>query len=87
MSFSTTNFYPLQEDTTSRYGTSKKGASVYGAAFSYISTIIGAGIISLPYALQEAGTLVGVLLHAVIITLLLFSTLLYLKSKDNLKFE
>ena len=58
-----------------------------GAALAFISTIIGAGIVSLPYALYEAGYVLGVSLHLIMIVILVVSTHLLLKTKDNLGFE
>jgi amino acid permease len=65
----------------------EKGLSVYQAALAYISTIIGAGIVSLPYAMLEAGYMAGLFLHFMTTLILLFCVFLYLKAKDNLGYE
>lgn len=57
------------------------------AALAFISTIIGAGIVSLPYALMEAGIFTGIIIHLVMMALLFMAVVLYLKTKDNLKYE
>ena len=61
-----------------------RGLSVTGAALSFISSIIGAGIVSLPYALSQAGYTLGVALHLVMIVCLMIAVILCLKAKDNL---
>lgn len=48
-------------------------SSVAGAVFNFVNSIIGAGIIGLPYALREAGLGAGVLLLFVIASLTLYS--------------
>ena len=64
------------------------GMSVSAAALAFISTIVGAGIVSLPYALQQAGNpYLGVGLHLMMTFCLMFAVYLYLLTKDNLKHE
>lgn len=60
------------------------GLSVVGAALTFISSIIGAGIVSLPYAMSQAGYTFGIFLHLVMILSLLLAVVLCLKAKDNL---
>ena len=60
------------------------GLSVVGAALTFISSIIGAGIVSLPYAMSQAGYTLGIFLHLVMILFLLLAVVLCLKAKDNL---
>ena len=63
------------------------GLTVSGAALAYISTIIGSGIVSLPFALYQAGTSVGLFLHCMMVGILMGAVVLYLKTKDNLGYE
>jgi amino acid permease len=65
----------------------ERGLTVFGAMLSFVSTLIGAGIVSLPYAMLQAGTFYGPLLHIGMIIFLLIAVYLYLKTKDNLKYE
>lgn len=61
------------------------GLTTNGAALSLISTIIGSGIVSLPYAMHQAGSVwLGLSIHAMMILSLLGAVVLCLKSKDNL---
>ncbi|KAJ2004123.1 hypothetical protein GGI04_002720, partial [Coemansia thaxteri] len=55
------------------------GASPVGAAFNIANTIIGSGILALPYALKEAGFYAGILALVLVAFLTAFSlnTLLY----------
>jgi solute carrier family 38 (sodium-coupled neutral amino acid transporter), member 11 len=59
-----------------------QGLSVYGAALQIISTIIGGGIISVPFAMTTAGFYNGLAVNALIICLMMFCTHLYLRSKE-----
>lgn len=52
------------------------------AALSIISSIIGGGIISIPYAMTTNGLFMGAMIHIVIMTCLMFTTKLYWESKD-----
>ncbi|CDW85330.1 UNKNOWN [Stylonychia lemnae] len=66
---------------------SKGGLSISGAALSFISTIIGAGIVSLPYVILQAGYLYGIMLHILMIFILLFAVYLLLVARQNLGYE
>lgn len=59
-----------------------EGFSVIDAALSIVSTIIGGGIISIPYAMTTNGILMGAGIHLVTMTFLMFTAHLYLKSKE-----
>ena len=61
--------------------------TVSGAALAYVSTIIGGGIVSLPYAFVAAGGLNGVYVHLVALCLFFTSVMFCLKAKDNLGYE
>jgi len=63
------------------------GISVVGAALAFISSIIGAGIVSLPYALNQAGYGFGLVLHLTMILFLYLAVVLCLKAKDNLGYQ
>ncbi|CDW86951.1 UNKNOWN [Stylonychia lemnae] len=65
----------------------RSGLTVIGAVRSYISTIIGAGIVSLPYVILKAGYLFGIFLHITVIMILMFVTHLLLKARQNLGLE
>ena len=63
---------------------SNSSVSVFTATLSFISTLIGSGMISLPYAMANAGLGIGLVIHLSMVLLLSFTALLYLKIKDNL---
>lgn len=56
------------------------GLSVFGASLAIISTIIGGGIISVPYAFTAPGFANGMAINLTIIGFMLFTTYFYLKS-------
>ena len=62
-------------------GQPMKGLTVQGAAISFISTIIGAGIVSLPYVILQAGYGLGVSLHFIMILVLIFAVHLLLEAR------
>jgi amino acid permease len=74
-------------DTTKSTSKKIKGLTVGGAALAYISTIIGAGIIALPYAFAKAGPLFATMLHIVMAISLMIACALYFKTKDILGYE
>ena len=51
----------------------KKGLGVLEGAFAILSTIIGGGIVGVPYSLLHAGIPVGILLHAIVAGTCLYS--------------
>lgn len=58
------------------------GSSVLDAVFNFTNSIVGAGIVGLPYALKEAGLFVGIALLIVMTALVDFTVnLLILNSK------
>lgn len=67
------NVSVAEEDTA-------EGFSVVGAALSIISTIIGGGIISIPYAMTTNGIAWGVGIHVCTMVFLMFTAHLYLTS-------
>lgn len=60
---------------------------MFGVAISIVSTIIGGGIVSVPYAMTAAGLLNGVIINVVILSLVMFTTHLYLKARDILGYD
>lgn len=70
-----------------KFSIRQKGLNVQSAALSLISTIVGAGIVSLPYVILQAGYIVGICLHLTMVMMLLFAVHLLLKARQNLGFE
>ena len=61
------------------------GASIFGTALSIISTIIGGGIISIPYALTAPGFKTGTLINFSAVIIMMFCGHLYLRARDIYK--
>ena len=57
------------------------------AAMALISTCVGGGIVSLPYALASIGIIVGLSFHLFIICCIGISVVLCMKVKDNLGYD
>ena len=53
---------------------------------SVISTIIGGGIISVPYAMSAPGFVHGIQINLCILVFMVFCTHLYLEARDRLGF-
>jgi len=65
------------------------GLSVFHASLAFLSTIVGGGIVSLPYAFFHASISVSIIMSIVFAVLTLYSCYLYLQAKDltgNLKY-
>jgi len=62
-----------------------RGMSVVESTLSLISCIIGAGIVSIPYALTASGIYNGICLNIGVICVLMFASHLYIKSMEYLK--
>ena len=60
---------------------------MFGASLAIISTIIGGGIISVPYAFTAPGFANGMVINLTILCFMLFTTYFYLKAKDYLGFS
>lgn len=65
----------------------KEGLTIRETAMVFFSTIIGGGIVSLPYSFVTAGIFTGVAIHLVVICLMMLSVYLCLRAKDHLGFE
>ena len=61
--------------------------SNFGATLAFISTIIGGGIVSIPYAFICSGFSVGIIVNLVGVGAMMSGLYFYLKTKDILKLE
>jgi amino acid permease len=55
---------------------------MWGGSLAILSTIIGGGIVGLPFALYHTGIPVGILLNLVFAALTLYSCVLYIKARE-----
>lgn len=53
----------------------------------YINTIVGGGIVTLPFALASVGISLGIGIHLIVIALMMVTVHMCLKAKDNLGYE
>lgn len=60
----------------------RKNLSTIGAILAFISTIIGGGIVGLPYAIYYTGIPLGIVMNLIISGTTIYSTYLYLLCKD-----
>ena len=65
----------------------EEGYSVWGVAISIVSTIIGGGIVSVPYAMTAPGVGNGIMINLAIMVIMLIATHFYLVAKDILGYE
>ena len=65
----------------------QEGLSVFGAALAIISTMIGGGIISVPYAMTAPGFQNGIIINLIILSFMIVCTYFYMKAKDYLGFS
>ena len=59
-----------------------KGLSVFGGSLAILSTIVGGGVVGLPYSFYQTGIPVGILMNILFALMTLYSCLLYIKAKD-----
>ena len=58
---------------------------VCGTALAIISTIMGGGIVSIPYAYAVAGVTVGISIQVLVIVAIWISCILYLRTKNIMR--
>ena len=62
--------------------TKAKGLSTFGATLAILSTIIGGGIVGLPYSFFHAGIPMGIILNIVFSLMTFYSCVLLIEAKD-----
>jgi hypothetical protein len=60
----------------------REGLSLFGAILAFLSTIVGGGIVGLPFAFYWAGIPFGIFLNILVGLLTAYSCYLYLLMKD-----
>ena len=70
-----------ESDFDDYYEDEPDGFSVLEAAFSIASSMIGAGIVSVPYSLTVMGLQSGILIHFTVFAVLAISSHLYITAK------
>ena len=63
------------------------GLSVKGTALAIVSTVVGGGIVSIPFAFLTGGLMIGLITNIICAALMLLAVRLLLKSKDLLGYE
>lgn len=63
-------------------GNKQDGLNLFDATLALIASIIGGGIIAIPYAMTAAGFINGCITNLVTILILMFCTHLYLRAMD-----
>lgn len=60
----------------------KKLLTFFPSVLSFISTIIGGGLVGMPYAYYYAGLPLGVILTVIVALMTIYTTYIYLLAKD-----
>jgi amino acid permease len=60
----------------------RKNLSNIGAVLAFISTIIGGGVVGLPFAVYYTGIPLGIAMNLIVSLMTIYSTYLYLLCKD-----
>ena len=78
-------------DQQTNSGDEEHGTStVFGAAFNFVNSIVGAGIIGIPFAVQQCGFVCGILLLTLVAILIYHSVLMLIEcglKANKLDFE
>ena len=53
---------PLEISTSPKLSTPKKKSGIFGASSNLVNSIVGAGIIGIPYAFRQSGLIAGLFL-------------------------
>ena len=61
--------------------------TVNEAALAVISTTVGAGVTSIPYAMTTAGFATGLLINLLVMSIVLFSTYLYWLARKHMQLD
>lgn len=61
---------------------SRKSLNFFGAVLAVISTLIGGGVVGIPYAYYYCGIILGIGMNLFVVILTIYSTYLYLLVKD-----
>ena len=64
--------------------TSKTGLNTFEASLALLSTIIGGGIVGLPYAMYHCGIPIGALLNVLVAVSCYYSCMLYLEARAQI---
>jgi amino acid permease len=59
-----------------------QGLSLFGTTLAFVSTIIGGGIVGVPFAFYHAGIPMGLMINFIGAFVTVYSCYLYLKAKD-----
>ena len=63
------------------------GLTVNEAALAVISTTIGAGVTSIPYAMTASGFMTGLFINLVVITIIFLATYLYWLARKHMQYD
>ena len=81
----------IANDDSDQPGDEEQGTStVFGAAFNFVNSIVGAGIIGIPFAVQQCGFVCGILLLTLVAVLIYHSVLMLIEcglKANKLDFE
>ena len=56
--------------------------TVFGGSLAFLSTIVGGGVVGLPYSFYHTGIPVALILNVLFVFITIYSCVLYIKAKD-----
>ena len=68
----------------------RSGSTVAGASFNFVNSVVGAGIIGIPFAMQQCGFILGICLLSLVAILIYFSVMMLVEcgiKANRLDFE